>query len=85
MSEISFRLLPKCRETLLAAVPQYSEIWNALRYACRPTSGSVDQAHYQILCDPAGAELLLQFARSHCPDAVEVIELAVRRSRALRT
>ena len=85
MSEISFRLFPRDRQTLLAAVPQYSEIWNALRYAFRPTSGSVDQAHYEILCDPAGAELLLQFARSHCPEAAEEIELAVQRSRAVCT
>jgi hypothetical protein len=84
MSEVSFQLLERQREALLASVPQYSEVWNALRYALRPTSGSLQDAHYQIVCDPAGAELLLEIARSRCPDAAKVIEAAVQTSAALR-
>jgi hypothetical protein len=83
VSEVSLQLLPRQRETLLAAVPQSADIWNALRYAFRPTSGSLDDACYEVLCDAAGAEVLLHFARSHCPDAVEALEVALQRSRSI--
>jgi hypothetical protein len=82
MGEISFQLSSTDREALLASAPQYSEIWNALRYALRPTSDSLQDAHYQILCDPAGAEVLLHMAQTHCPGAVKDIELAIETSRA---
>jgi hypothetical protein len=83
MSEISFQLLRKHRESLMAVLPAYSEIWIALRYAFCPTSSSLPDAHYQILCDPAGAEALLHAARMHCPEAVDDIELGIERRRAL--
>jgi hypothetical protein len=81
MNELSVQLQSNSRNILVRSVPEYSAIWNALRYA-RP----VQPAHreYVVFCDRASAEALLRVARSHCPDSVQTIESALENSRRSR-
>jgi hypothetical protein len=64
----------------MASVRKSSEIWNALYNGTRVFSTYVplEEVIYAVLCDPAGARLLLYAAMKNCPNAVEVIKHAIK-------
>lgn len=83
MNEVIVHFSARQRSVLLAAVPEYSQLWSALQNAFQPRVVPIQQTDYIVICDVPGAEMLLHVAREHCPDAVKNIELAIADSRSL--
>jgi hypothetical protein len=69
------------RQMLLHVLPKDSEIWTATHNATRLLAARITGPHYVAICDQAGAEVLLHFARQHCRDLVPDLERAIRQNR----
>jgi hypothetical protein len=77
MNEVLLLLDFNSWNTLVQSVPKYSGAWTALRYArlVEPTHRA-----YVVFCNRADADVLLQIARTECPEAVRRIESALQNS-----
>jgi hypothetical protein len=86
MKTTCIRLKPEWRLKLMGFVHIDSEAWNALRDASRIDSFlTFLDLHYEVICDEAGARVLLSEAKKNCPEAVQEIELAIQRFYPPRT
>jgi hypothetical protein len=86
METTCLRLKSEWRDQLLAAVQRNSEIWNVLRHAMPIDSFmAIAGRHYELLCNEADARMLLDAAETHCPGAVQEIELTIQRLQPART